>query len=154
MKKIFLLLIITLPFLTSCAGTSVSRAVAFDPITGPVNFRIDPESHRVPVRAMDIFEAKLTSLLKEKGMLSDSPQSNIVNIKFKNYYVRHGATRFFAGIMAGRDQILSDVTVKDPAGNKIAEFEVNSTNPSAWGTSSGLIEDHAEKIVNQILLAD
>ena len=64
--------------------------------------------------------------------------------------MRHGATRWLVGIMAGRDQILSEVKVKDRGGNTIAEFEVNSTNPTAVVSAHSLLEEHAEEIVDTL----
>jgi hypothetical protein len=53
--------------------------------------------------------------------------------------------------MAGADNILSQVTVRDAAsGSVLGEFVVESKNPSAWGTSRGLIEEHADKIVSYL----
>lgn len=67
-----------------------------------------------------------------------------------NYYMRHGATRALVGIMAGADNILSQVTVRDGGGAVLGEFTVESKNPSAWGTSRGMIEEHADKIVGYL----
>ncbi len=65
-----------------------------------------------------------------------------------NYYMRHGAARAMVEIMAGSDNIQSRVKIKDSStGNVLSEFTVQSKNPTAWGTSKGLIEEHADKIV-------
>ena len=34
--------------------------------------------------------------------------------------------------------------------NAVSEFVVESKNPTAWGTSRGMIEDHADKIVETL----
>lgn len=57
------------------------------------------------------------------------------------------ATRALVGIMAGRDKIISHVRVLDTGGAQLASFEVESTNTTAWGTTGGLHQKHAEEIV-------
>lgn len=49
--------------------------------------------------------------------------------------------------MAGRDKIISHVRVLDTDGAQLASFEVESTNTTAWGTTGGLHQKHAEEIV-------
>lgn len=73
-----------------------------------------------------------------------------VNIDLTHYYVRSNAARFWAGIMAGRDKIVSRVTVLDAGGTEIGSFEVETTNISAWGSTEGLMEKHAEEIVSRL----
>lgn len=60
--------------------------------------------------------------------------------------MRHGAARALVGIMAGRDKIISHVRVVDATGTQRAAFEVESTNSTAWGTTRGLHQKHAEEI--------
>jgi hypothetical protein len=41
--------------------------------------------------------------------------------------------------------------VKDAkTGTALSKFSVESKNPTAWGTSRGMIEEHADKIVNYL----
>ena len=73
-----------------------------------------------------------------------------VNIELTHYYVRSNAARFWVGIMAGRDKIVSRVTVLGADGAEIGSFEVETTNISAWGSTEGLMEKHAEEIVSRL----
>lgn len=90
-------------------------------------------------------------LLRE-GLVAgaDADPDGSVNIDLTHYYVRSNAARFLAGIMAGRDKIVSRVTVLDAAGTEIGSFEVETTNMSAWGSTEGLMEKHAEEIVSRL----
>lgn len=86
--------------------------------------------------------------LRDAGLLAAGPDSDgRVEIELTHYYVRSNAARFWAGIMAGRDKIISQVTVLDAAGTRVGHFEVETTNISAWGTKDGLMEKHADEIV-------
>ena len=73
-----------------------------------------------------------------------------VEVDLTHYYVRSNAARFWAGIMAGRDKIVSRVTVLDEAGKETGSFEVETTNISAWGSTQGLMEKHVEEILAQL----
>ena len=76
--------------------------------------------------------------------------SRKVEIKITHYYVRHNAARILVGIMAGRDKVMSEVTVRGEAGDVVARFDVESTNATAWGTTNGLIGKHADEIVTRL----
>ena len=62
--------------------------------------------------------------------------------------MRSEGARFFEGIFAGRDNIQSTVSIRDVAnGRTLMQFTVESHNSLAVGTSQGLMEDHANEIV-------
>ena len=90
--------------------------------------------------------------LVEAGLVAaagTSPQGSI-NINLTHYYVRSNALRFWAGIMAGRDKIVSRVTVRDDGGKEIGSFEVETTNISKWGRTQRLMKTHADEIVARL----
>lgn len=89
------------------------------------------------------------SHLLRAGLVAAADQSPVgrVEIELTHYYVRSNAARFWAGIMAGRDKIVSQVRVLDDAGKQVGSFEVETTNISAWGSTEGLMEKHADEIV-------
>ena len=97
-----------------------------------------------------MLKSEIDSILAARGQRAAGTESDAkkLSIEITNYYMRHGATRFFVGIMAGRDSIRSTVKVIDASGNVLGQTDVDSTNATAWGTSSGLIESHAEEIVD------
>ena len=55
--------------------------------------------------------------------------------------------RALVGIMAGADSIRSAVKIVDASGTVLGQIDINSKNATAWGTSKGLIEGHAEEII-------
>jgi hypothetical protein len=125
-----------------CAGTSLNVQKAYAPGAGEkYSYTVNPKVE-VPAEALDILKARLQSQLADRT----DPAGRKVEIAITNYYMRHGAARALVGIMAGADNMLSVVTVRDAAGAVVGEFAVESKNPSAWGTSRGMIEEHADKI--------
>ena len=89
--------------------------------------------------------------LRDAGLLStDRAPGGRVEVELTHYYVRSNAARSLAGIMAGRDKIVSQVTVLDGSGSPMGRFEVETTNLSAWGTREGLMEQHADEIVARL----
>jgi len=88
--------------------------------------------------------------LLRAGFVGNGAASGKVDVTLTHYYVRHGAARALVGIMAGRDKIISHVRVTDTSGALLTAFEVESTNATAWGTTGGLHEKHAEEIAAQL----
>lgn len=100
-----------------------------------------------------ILRDRLTAQLTNHALLAATgdTSSKIIEVTVINYSMRPGAARALAGIMAGTDNIKSTVKIKDSVTHHVlAEFVVESKNPTAWGTSKGLIEDHADKIVETL----
>lgn len=87
--------------------------------------------------------------LSAAGLLAASSGSaqRQVKVQINEYRMRHGAARALVGIMAGKDIIRSSVTVSDASGRMIGSSEVDTGNSTAWGTTDGMIEGHAEEIV-------
>ena len=89
--------------------------------------------------------------LREAGLLAGTTTASMkIDIVLKHYYLRSNGARFWAGIMAGRDKIISQVRVFGENGAQVGNFEVETTNVSAWGTSGGLMEKHADEIVAKL----
>ncbi|WP_169733407.1 DUF4410 domain-containing protein [Sulfurospirillum arcachonense] len=107
----------------------------------------------VPIKAKSIFENRLNEELKKLNKLANEnvQPSHIIDISFLDYNMRNAGVRFAVGIFAGTDRIDTQIIVKDKASGKIvSKFIVQSKNNSAWGTSAGLIEGHADKIVKYL----
>lgn len=148
LKSIFLLISIAL--LSGCVGTNleVSQSYTADQ-SDSFSYNII-ETDEVSEEGMSIFKTRLDSEFSSLG-LSNSDPNKIVEIDFKNYYMRHGAARALVGVMAGSDNITTDVIIKDKStGAVLGSFQVVSKNPTATGTSRGLIEQHADKIATYI----
>jgi hypothetical protein len=99
---------------------------------------------------LQILRERLTSQLASAGLLAtstdDSPKT--IDVVVQHYYMRHGATRALVGIMAGADYVQSTVRVLDAStGKALSEFIVESKNPTGWGTSRGMLQDHADKVI-------
>ena len=73
-----------------------------------------------------------------------------IEVRLTHLYLRSDTARFLAGILAGRDRIASSVTVSAADGATLERFEVETRNLSAFGSTQGLIERHAEDIVTRL----
>lgn len=147
------ILLVALALVAGCAGTSATlqsdyklaanERLALNLVT-PTN---------ASEEGMAILRERLTTQLSSSGLLASAsdPQARTVEVVVTNYYMRHGAARALVGIMAGVDNIQSTIKLKDKASDKVLwEFKVQSENPSAWGTSRGMIQDHADEIVSTL----
>lgn len=101
---------------------------------------------------IDRLDRLIQGRLLQAGLVAGigQPSSGRVQVDLTHYYVRSNGARFWAGIMAGRDKIVSEVDVFDEAGKQVGSFEVETTNLSAWGTTEGLMEKHADEIVARL----
>lgn len=144
------ILLASVASLVGCAGTSAIVQSEYRLAQGE---KVKLQLSTPPTASeegMAILRERLTTQLSSNALLAGgSDASNrTVEVIVTNYYMRHGAARAMVGIMAGSDNIQSTVKIKDSStGNVLSEFTVQSKNPTAWGTSKGLIEEHADKIV-------
>lgn len=95
-------------------------------------------------------DAVIQSHLRDAGLLAPASADGKIEVVVKHFYVRSNAARFWAGIMAGRDKIISQVRVLGADGAQLGNFEVETTNTTAWGTTEGLMQKHAEEIVSRL----
>jgi len=95
-------------------------------------------------------KSRIDALLAERGQRAagTEPDAKKLTIEITNYYMRHGATRWLAGIMAGRDSLRSSVKITDAAGTVVGHSDIDTYNATAYRTTDGLIEDHAQEIVD------
>lgn len=154
MKTRFLLsLVVSCLFVAGCAGTSMRVQTEYRPVAGE-KFRYDiVNTANVSEEALVIMRLRLNSELTNKGLLATGSQESgrKAEIIITNYYMRHGAARALVGVMAGADNITSTVKVKDEKTSAVlGEFVVESKNPTALGTSRGLIEGHADLIARYL----
>lgn len=85
--------------------------------------------------------------LRQAGLLGGAGAGQKIEVTLRHYYLRSNAGRFWAGIMAGRDKIISDVRIVGSDGAQGGSFQVETTNSTAWGSSDGLMQKHADEIV-------
>lgn len=88
--------------------------------------------------------------LRDARLLADGKGDGRVEVTVTHYYARSDGARAWAGIMAGRDKVASRVRVLDRAGNMLDEFEVENSNKTAFGSTAGLHEKHADAIVERL----
>jgi len=92
-------------------------------------------------------EQAIRSELSQKQLLAHpGAEGGTIEVKVTHYYARSNAARFWVGVMAGRDKIISQVRVLNPAGELVGSFQVESTNATAMGSTEGLHRKHAEEI--------
>jgi Domain of unknown function (DUF4410) len=135
---------------SGCVGTKMQVQQDYTYVASDsFSYEISDQAE-VTEEGMAVFKERLDGKLEELGLSSDEANKTI-EITFTNYRMRHGASRALVGIMAGSDNITSTVLIKDNAtGEVVCEMEVVSKNSTATGSAKGLIQGHADKIVNYI----
>lgn len=154
MQKLLLTLFIA-PYmlLAGCAGTAARVQTEYRLAQGE---KLKLELTAPPTateEGLQILRERLTMQLSNSGLLAPASDGSArtVEVLVTNYSLRHGAARAMFGIMAGTDNLQSTVKIKDQVtGKALSEFVVESKNPTAWGTSRGLIEEHADQIVETL----
>jgi len=154
MKRIVLQgFVLTSLLLGGCAGTALRVQSAYQPASGDKLTYVVVPKVEVSDEGLSILRQELDSQLQGKGLLAASPveAKKSVEISITNYRMRHGAARALVGVMAGTDNMQSSVQVKDRKTQAVVgEFAVESKNPTAWGTSRGMITEHAGRIVEYL----
>lgn len=92
----------------------------------------------------------IQSHLRQAGLIDAGNANPKIKVVLKHYYVRSNGARFWAGIMAGRDKIVSNVRVVGADGSQVGNFDVETFNSTAWGTTDGLMQKHAEELVDRL----
>lgn len=155
-KFVVLILIAASSLIVGCAGTAARIQSQYQLTQGEklkLQLTAPPAASE---EGITILRERLTAQLTNSGLLAtpSDASARIIEVAVTNYYMRHGATRAMVGILAGADNIQSTVKIKDAAtGNVLSEFTIESKNTTAWGTSRGLIEDHADKVVETLKVA-
>lgn len=88
--------------------------------------------------------------LRDANLLATGAGNGRVEVTLTHYYARSEGARAWAGVMAGRDKVVSQVRVLDGSGKPLDEFEVKSSNVTAFGSTAGLHEKHADEIVARV----
>ena len=138
--------------LGGCIGTSLRAHTPYQPSAGQSFTYKFVDEGKMSAEGLEIMRERLDSQLEAAGLTKGAAgPAREVDIVINNYFMRHGAARAMGGILHGIDNILTTVLVKDAKTQTVlSKFEVESKNPSAWATSRGLIQGHADKIVNYL----
>lgn len=153
MQKVLLTLSTALLVLLSGCGTAARVQTDYRPAPGE-KFTLELAAPTASEEGLQILRERLTNQLSKSQLLAPASErtEKTIEVVVTNYSFRHGAARAMLGIMAGTDNLQSTVKVKDQAtGKAISEFVVESKNATAWGTSRGLIEEHADRIVETLV---
>ncbi len=98
-----------------------------------------------------IFESHLQRKLDEIYLNTgtDSDPTHTAKIIFEEFQLRDDTERVMVGIFAGTDKVVSSVRVISNEENElVGEALIESNNASAWASNSGLLEKHAQKIID------
>ncbi|MEP6823313.1 MAG: DUF4410 domain-containing protein [Ramlibacter sp.] len=153
MQKLLLsLLIVSATLVAGCTTSARVQSEYKLPQGEKFSFQVTAPTN-VSAEARQIFDERLRGQLAGGSLLAGSSDVNArsLEIAVTTYNMRHGAARALLGILAGSDDMQSTVKVRDRGtGAVLSEFSVESRNSTAWGTSKGMIEDQADKIVETL----
>jgi hypothetical protein len=135
----------------ACSTTGAGRsppALASDPSPLARAYAFDNATDFDPATVARLDRAVHARLLTAGQVApAGTPAVGRIEVRLTHLYLRSDTARFLAGILAGRDRIASTVTVSAADGAPLGRFEVETRNLSAFGSTQGLIERHAEEIV-------
>lgn len=135
--------------LAACSTTSQVHQAPAAPLAGPYGYQFENYGgdDLVGINALD---QTIQRTLRDAGVFVPGTEAPRIEITLTHFYMRSNGARFWVGVMAGRDKISSRVRVVDAAGAQLAYFEVESTNATALGSSGGLMEKHAQEILERL----
>ncbi len=151
--------LVCLMVLAACTSShTVTKALQWNPGQVPgfsVHDISASDTDFTPLQARS-FKASLENHLAAHEILAQggvgTPSDYLVDVTVKNYYMRGTGTRFFAGVLAGRDNITSQVKVIHAgSGSVLADAEVVSSNFTAIGGSDTVLDMHAKEVVAFLL---
>ena len=134
-----------------CACSTTSKIRDRYDVGASDRFTFEIENHEQMTEAgLEVLRTSLQSQLSaiDKLARDGDPDARRIHVLITSYYMRHPAARHTAGIMAGADTIKSQVRILDAQGTELGRIDLFSQNITAWGTAKGLINGHAEKIVD------
>ena len=144
-------LFVSLLLLVGSAGTAAARPRSGAPAADTVyrlQLTLPPEMSE---EARDIFRQRLQAALGQAGLLGSGRAAATLEVVMTRYQMRPGAARAWAGVMAGTDRLDSTISVRAPGDGAVTQqFSVSSKNVTAWGSSRGLIQKHADQIVKRL----
>lgn len=139
--------------MAGCVGSSLRVNAPYQPSPGQNITFVIVDNAGTSEEALTIMRERLNDKLDTAGLLAQSAAgaTRTVEIVVTNYHMRPGAAKFWVGSLAGADNILTSVVVKDAKTQVVlSRFEAETKYSSSWVTSHGLIQGHADKIVNYL----
>ena len=141
------LALIAILAVTGCSSTTAIQDSIQLAERKPVSYEISYQT-AVEDDWKQMFEAKLRDELDRAGLLApdDAMDANQVSINFLVFRLRDNASREFGGLMAGTDEVKSEIVVHNSEGVEIGRSVVTTANATAWVTNSRYLEHHARDI--------
>lgn len=119
-----------------------------------LNFSLSKkETVEIPEEILETIKKQIQEGLSERNLLATTTDDNFrkAEIVITSYRMRPDAARLTVGIMAGCDNIKSNVAVIDSATKqKIGESEIIIKECAAWGVSSQVIKTYSEGVVKYL----
>ena len=139
-------------FVCGC-GAAISKSITpyqFDAGT-KLNLALSKGAEvKIPEETFETIKSQIAQGLSERHLLAATTNDNSrkAEINITSYQMRSDAARLTVGIVAGCDNIKSNVTVFDTAANqKIGESEITIEECAAWGVSSQVIKKYCDGVV-------
>lgn len=142
-------------FISGCASTRVDRKPLI-PVSDSAStkYRIEEivnksKEQRVPDHFIKAIVSHLKLTLKESDMLEggDSPESLKVSITITSYRMRSEYKRGMWGPMAGKDKVVSTITVTDEVTDEVlGESTASTYNMLAVSNEMDIARKHSEEI--------
>ena len=132
---------------TGCSSTTAVQDSIPLAERKPVSYEISYQT-AVEDDWKQMFEAKLRDELNRSGLLApdDAVNPDQVSINFLVFRLRDDASRKLGGLLAGTDEIKSEIVVRNAQGAALGRSVVTTANATAWVTSSGYLEHHARDV--------
>lgn len=136
-----ILLIAVVALVTAGCGAKSNALIPYQFDAGDkIDFSISKqESVEVDDEVLTDLNGRIEIGLRQYNLLAGdaSAGQRTAEIVITNYEVRDDVTRFMAGILAGCDNIIADVTVKDIGTDQtVGESEIVMKRCDAWGSTS------------------
>ena len=154
-KKKWLGLALFCLFLCGCgaAKSNLITPYQFDS-SFKLNFSLSKkEIVEIPEEILETIKRQILEGLSEHNLLATTADENFrkAEVIITSYRMRPNAARLTVGIMAGCDNIKSNVVVIDSATKqKIGESEIMIKECAAWGVSSQVIKAYSEGVVKYL----
>lgn len=140
--------------LTACGSTSVVRQPVSEIPTGAtyvignVTNAAPKDGDQPPEYFLGAVNHHLKSELAKSNRLAKPGEEKVaIDIKVVSYRMRSGFTRMMFGVMAGKDGIESEVTLRDvKTGTVLGSSTVSSFNVAAVGSQDTVAEMHGQEI--------
>ena len=100
---------------------------------------------------LSVITSIVKSGLRANGRLAEQAEGALtMDITVTEWRMRAGATREIFGVLAGKDGITSDVTVRDSSGASLGTLSVVTYNITSFG-GEAVVKMHGEEIVKQVM---